>query len=156
MRLSEWTDGESILHRLLIRDSPAWKQSENKNLRLWRSFSVPIAIKFILFFSVPVDRFERCLRFPVDLQAPGVCFKILRESLVCILMPSMEVVRQLVSVAMMMMMKVHCSAGSVCVEILRHSNTTLKSRLPVRKHILQWFVKTTFESFNFFFFTFVD
>lgn len=41
------------------------------------------------------------------------------------------------------------------VEILLHHSDMLHyfnshCDLPVRKHILQWFVKTTFESFNFF------
>lgn len=84
-RLCEWTECESILHRLLIWDSPAWKLSENINLQHF--FSVPkqySSVCSFLFLSTDFKYFSIFCGpffffFFLNVQSPNVCLRILQE-----------------------------------------------------------------------------
>lgn len=82
MRLFEWIDCESILHRLLIWDSPAWKLTENNTCDSNNSsVSLSKNVHFVLFSSIwwpfAKTRYLSFLRtfFSLNVQSPKCLFR---------------------------------------------------------------------------------
>lgn len=158
-RLFEWTDCESILHRLLTWDSPAWKLSEKNKTKPGPSTEFQSLSNTVhSFLSWSISCKDNMSAISVDLSSSDNCFRMLWDTFVCTTIKSMDVVDSWSlwpwrrSIAVHELCKeasrdVHRNPSSFSCTTLCHTATFCSISQFV---CVWWFVKTTFESFNYF------